>query len=88
MDVCDFSLFKKGVGSDLPDITTLMLSYSSPASRKGELSHEVQRAHYSRSCALHLGLCVVNFPLHCTVNKPPDGGTGLGFPLRLDEMDL
>lgn len=60
MDVCDFPLLKKGVGSDIADIATLVLSYTSPASRKGELSHEIQRAHYSRSCALHLGLCLVS----------------------------
>lgn len=72
MDVCDFPLLKKGVGSDIADIATLMLSYPSPASRKGELSHEMQRAHYSGSCALHLGLCLVSalFTSRLTVAQP------------------
>lgn len=60
MGVCDFPLLKKGISSDSADIVTLTLSYPSPASRRGELSHEIQRAHYSGSCALHLGLCLVS----------------------------
>ena len=68
---------QRRLGSDIPDVTTLMLSYTSPSNREGEFinSNAIQGVHYSRACS-YLGLSLVTFFLNATGDKLSNGGSG------------